>query len=59
MEIITEITHEFGANSRFKGNSFVDCTKAFFFLQFQSVIPLVEINLRFPLVQNEIESGHC
>jgi hypothetical protein len=48
MEIITEITHEFGANSRFKGNSFVDCTKAFFFFQFQSVIPLVEDKFALP-----------
>jgi hypothetical protein len=42
MEIITEITQEFGANSRFKGNSFVDCKAMIFLLQFQSVIPLVD-----------------
>jgi hypothetical protein len=27
-----QITHEFGANSRFKGNSFVDCTAMIFLL---------------------------
>jgi hypothetical protein len=49
MEIITEITHEFGANSRFKGNSFVGCTKAMIFLlSIQSVIPLVEDKFALP-----------
>jgi hypothetical protein len=46
MEIITEIT-QFGANSRFKGNSFVDCTKAMIFF-FKSVIPLVEDKFALP-----------
>jgi hypothetical protein len=46
---MTEITHEFGASSRFSGNSFVGCIKArIFLLSFQCIITLIEINFALP-----------
>jgi hypothetical protein len=33
LEIITDITQELGANSKFKGNSFVDCKAGVISLQ--------------------------
>jgi hypothetical protein len=57
---MTEITHEFGASSRFSGNSFVGCIKAgFFFFHFQCIITLIENKFALPFNQNEIESSRC
>jgi hypothetical protein len=56
---MTEITHEFGASSRFSGNSFVGCIKARIFFFHFNIITLIENKFALPFNQNEIESSRC
>jgi hypothetical protein len=54
MEIITDITHEFGANSRFKGNSFCGLYSKDFSSFNSKEYPWLNINLALPLIQMKL-----